>query len=334
MASSFSEGFFSSAAESLDRINKSRLELTMKSKAIEMELAKKQKEMEMEEAQKFIKPEDWSPLVQGIDPSVQQPPIFSASEPQQAYLKSRTPLPAIQARGMFARRQEEERIGMAWAEELSKQLPGGLDEESKARIASSPVRLAYQYSKLYLKNPQTAKEMADRISGLESLGPLFQRLEELSSDRSLSGRVKLGIAQWGAASKDLVPRMAAELAAPGLVQASNAVVRMVQFGEGGKTLTADEQRAVNDLIMAPVYGPDAVEAAKKNFVNIMRARVREVVNSGAVPDWRRQLLRANAALEEIGMDPIEVDDDVIYKDRSPKPKKKKPLAELLKEAGL
>lgn len=334
MANGFSEGLSSSLAGNLEQVNKNRLELTMKSKAIEMELKKRAAEMAQDEGRNFIRPEDWNPLIQGINPSIKEIPQFSSSVPQQAYLKSQLPLPAIEAKGLFAPKRTQDTLGEDWARNLAEQIPGGLSEEQIMRIARSPKSTAFTYAKMYIKNPAVQKDMADRVSGLQALPGLFQNLTTLTSGTGFFDKAKLFVAQYGASSPSLIPKMAAEMAAPGITQAFNAAVRLMQFGEGGKTLTSAEQEAVNSLLLSPAYGPESVERAKTQFVNILKNRITEVLKSGAVSDWRGTLLRTNDALMDLGMDPITLDESTIINEMPARRKAKKPLAELLKENGL
>ena len=324
------QGLVGGELSDIEQRRKNRLALALESQKIELMMKQKEREQQMElagnasklaqaERQKLIPQQEFDAA---FGPTLKKASIgstFSTSEGQQSALGLVKGLPVAEFKGNF-KREGGETIGIGWAHQLAKQKPGGLSDQEITEIANSPKTLAYTYLKMHIKDDKVQKEMADRISGMEALPNLFQHLDEMTVNPTFGSKVRLFVSQYGATSKNLVPQLAAELASPGINQAFQAATTLMRFGEGGKNLTANEEAAVNGLLTSAAYGPESVQKAKRQFVSILKERIRGILKSGELSDWRDTLRRTNNALIDSGMEPITLDDMSITE--KPKPSSK------------
>lgn len=332
------QGLVGGELSDIETRRKNRLALALESQKIELLMKQKEREQQIElagnaaklsqeERMRFTPPSDFEKAFGEVGEKAGVPMSGTTSyQDQQNRLGLVRGLPVAEFKGHFTSKQSEDPIGEGWARSLSDQIPGGLTETQIARIAKSPIRLAHTFTKMYIKDSKVQKEMADRVSGIEALPNLFKHLDTLSKP-GWSKRVKLFVGQWGATSDNIFKQLAAEGASPGINQALRAATTMMQFGEGGKNLTEHEKKAVTGLIVSPAYGAEAVNTAKQVFVNTLRTRIKGVLKSGTVSDWRGVLERTNNALLDAGMDPIEIDDFSITEKGQGKPKSVKDMTD-------
>lgn len=294
MANGFSEGLSSSLAGNLEQVNKNRLELTMKSKAIEMELKKRAAEMAQDEGRNFIRPEDWNPLIQGINPNIKEIPQFSSSVPQQAFLSSQKQLPAIAAKGQWsqdAAKIRDERRNKILSNDEKAIIKAGLS------MSGAPKELLSMFDQpditnlgllaasrfMPQSNPAVIKEVSDSMVALRNAPEFFDALVDIGNKH---GELTLRAVQGALASNsNVIDAITDASIAPDLKQKLRSTVTLFLFATGGKTLTANEQRAVMGLVSAPSNDIRAIQEAKKDFLDILSSRTKGLIQSGKL-GWR------------------------------------------------
>lgn len=350
MSSAFEEGFFSGTADHLQQVNKNRLELTMKSKAIEMELAKRAQEHTQNESRDFIKPGDWDPLVRSINPKIGSVPSFSSSVPQQAFLNSQKQIPTINAKGEWASSMagkrndrnnrllspDEKAIAKAYLHMSGapKELLAMFDQPDITNLGLLAVSRLMPQS-----NPGVVKEVSNSIVALRNAPEFFDALTDIGTKY---GESTLRAVQYSLSnSSDVLDAITDSTIAPELKQKLRSTVTLFLFATGGKTLTANEQRAVMGLVSAPSNNLAAVHEAKRDFLDTLAQPTKGHIQSGKLglrgleyASEFNDLVEA-AGFPEFAIEKQDMLGPISSPASMPAPRKaKKPLADMLKEAGL